>query len=116
MTENLKIGVSVHLLNPSGFVAQKSRPETNLPAALAEGDGKQMFFVRFNDKENMLFGGSNNRNDVSALARRVPGTPNAGRDTRPLLKGVGEGGRLGEVESRGDLYQGDIGLGQELLR
>jgi len=36
MTENLKIGVSVHLLNPAGFVAQKNRPETNIRAALAE--------------------------------------------------------------------------------
>jgi len=40
MTENLKIGVSVHLTNPLGFVAQKSRPETNFHAALAGGDEK----------------------------------------------------------------------------
>jgi hypothetical protein len=46
MTENLKIGVSVHLTNSSGFVAQKNRPETNLRAVLAEGDEKQVFFVR----------------------------------------------------------------------
>src|SRR4051794_23914462 len=45
MTENLKIGVSVHLLNPSGFVAQKNRPETNRRAALAGGDEKQVFAV-----------------------------------------------------------------------
>src|SRR5215207_7437933 len=38
MTENPKIGVSAPLLNPSGFVAQKSRPETNLPATPARGD------------------------------------------------------------------------------
>jgi hypothetical protein len=42
MTENLKIGVSVHLTNSSGFVAQKSGPETNLCAVLAEGDEKQV--------------------------------------------------------------------------
>jgi hypothetical protein len=46
MTENLKIGVPVHLANPAGFVAQKNRPETNLRAALAEGDEKHLFFVR----------------------------------------------------------------------
>ena len=57
MTENLEIGVSVHLANPSGFVAQKNGPERNLRAALAGGDEKQVFFVRFSDKENMLFGG-----------------------------------------------------------
>ena len=57
MTENLKIGISVHETNPAGFVAQTSRPETNFRAALAEGDGMQVFFVRFNDKENMLVGG-----------------------------------------------------------
>jgi hypothetical protein len=45
MTENLKSGVSVHLANPAGFVAQKSRPETSLRAALAGGDEKQVFFV-----------------------------------------------------------------------
>jgi hypothetical protein len=42
MTENLKIGVPVHLPNPSWFVAQKNRPETNLCAALAGGDEKQV--------------------------------------------------------------------------
>jgi len=46
MTENLKIGVPVHEANPSGFVAQKNGPETNLPATPAEGDEKQVFFVR----------------------------------------------------------------------
>jgi hypothetical protein len=46
MTENLKNGFSVHLINPSGFVARKNRPETNFRAALAEGDEKQVFFVR----------------------------------------------------------------------
>src|SRR3954454_15273134 len=56
-TGNLKIGVSVQLPNPSGFVGQRSGPETNLRAALAEGNEKQVFFVRFSDKENMLFGG-----------------------------------------------------------
>jgi hypothetical protein len=45
MTENLKIRVSAHLINPSGFVAQKSRPETNLLAALDRGDEKQVFAV-----------------------------------------------------------------------
>src|SRR5690242_19108586 len=40
------------------------------------------------------------------LGRPVPGTPNARRDPRPLLKGVCEGCRLGEVERRGDLHQG----------
>ena len=38
MTENLKIGVSVHIANSSGFVAQKSRPETNLPTTLPVGE------------------------------------------------------------------------------
>src|SRR3712207_3014771 len=57
MTGNHKIGVSVRLANPSGFVAQKNRPETNFRAALAEGDEKQVFFVRCNDKEEMPFGG-----------------------------------------------------------
>jgi hypothetical protein len=33
MTENLKIGVSVQLPNPSWFVVQKNGPETNLRAA-----------------------------------------------------------------------------------
>ena len=56
-TENLKIGVSVQLPNPSGFVGQKSGPETNLRAALAEGNEKQVFFVRCTDKEKMPFGG-----------------------------------------------------------
>ena len=55
-TENLKIGVSVHIANPSGFVAQKSRPETNLPATPAGADEKQVFPVRCNDKEEMPFG------------------------------------------------------------
>ena len=55
-TENLKIGVSVHLANPSGFVGQKSGPETNLRAALARGDEKQVFFVRSNSEEEMPFG------------------------------------------------------------
>src|SRR3954454_19634106 len=50
-TENLKIGVSVQLPNPSGFVGQKSGPETNLRAAMAEGNEKQVFSVRCNDKE-----------------------------------------------------------------
>src|SRR4051795_336391 len=45
MTENLKNGVSVHLLNPSGFVAQKDGPETNLPATPDGGDEKQVFAV-----------------------------------------------------------------------
>src|SRR4051795_11740877 len=45
MTENLKNGVSVHLANPSWFVAQKSGPETNFRAALARGDEKQVFAV-----------------------------------------------------------------------
>jgi len=42
MTENLKIGVSVQLVNPSWFVAQKSGPGTNFRAALARGDEKQV--------------------------------------------------------------------------
>jgi len=46
MTENLKNGVSVHIANPSGFIAQKSGPETNLRAASAGSDEKQVFFVR----------------------------------------------------------------------
>jgi hypothetical protein len=57
MTGNLKIGVSVYVANPAGFVAQKSRPETNLRTAPAGGDEKHLFFVRFNDEENMLLGG-----------------------------------------------------------
>ncbi len=57
MTENLEIGVSVRLANPSGFVAQKNKPETNLRTALAGGDEKQVFSVRRNDKEQMPFGG-----------------------------------------------------------
>jgi len=56
MTENLKIGVSVRLANPSWFVAQKSRPETDVRAALAEGDEKQVFFARRNDKEDIPLG------------------------------------------------------------
>jgi hypothetical protein len=51
MTENLENEVSVHLSNPAGFVAQKSRPETNLPATPAGGDEKQVFFVTCNRKE-----------------------------------------------------------------
>ena len=43
---NLKTGVSAQLPNPSGFVGQKSGPETNLHAALAGGNEKQVFFVR----------------------------------------------------------------------
>jgi hypothetical protein len=42
MAENLKNGVSAHLSNPPGFVAQKNGPETNLRAALARGDEKQV--------------------------------------------------------------------------
>ena len=57
MTENLKIGVPVHVANPSGFVAQKSGPETSLRATLAGGDEKQVFFVSCCDKEEMPFGG-----------------------------------------------------------
>src|SRR5215212_6142079 len=57
MTENLKNGVPVHVPNPSGFVAQKSGPKTNLPATPAGGDEKQVFPVRCNDKEEMPFGG-----------------------------------------------------------
>src|SRR3954466_3826405 len=45
MTENLKNGVPVHLFNPSGFVAQKSGPETNLWTTPAGGDEKQVFAV-----------------------------------------------------------------------
>src|SRR3954466_8066418 len=45
MTENLEFRVPVHLANPSGFVAQKSRPETNLPTTPAGGDEKQVFAV-----------------------------------------------------------------------
>ena len=56
MTENPKIGVPVRPLNPSGFVGQKSGPETSLRAALAEGDENQVFPVRCNDKEEMPFG------------------------------------------------------------
>jgi hypothetical protein len=41
MTENLKNGVPVRVTNPSGFVAQKNRPERNLCTALAGGDEKQ---------------------------------------------------------------------------
>ena len=57
MTESLKVWVPAHPLNPSGFDAQKGRRETNFHAALAGVDEIQMFFVRFNDKENMLVGG-----------------------------------------------------------
>jgi hypothetical protein len=51
MTESLKIQVPAHPLNPSGFDAQKGRRETNLRAALAGGDEKQVFFVTTNGKE-----------------------------------------------------------------
>src|SRR4051812_26400554 len=43
MTENLEFRVSVHLANPSWFVAQKSEPEMSLRAAPAGGDEKQVF-------------------------------------------------------------------------
>src|SRR3954452_8621638 len=56
MTESPKIQVPAHPLNPSGFDVQKGRRETNLRAVLAEGDEKQVFPVRSNDKEEMPLG------------------------------------------------------------
>src|SRR3954464_9063764 len=46
-----------------------------------------------------------------ALGRPMPGTPNAGRHTRPPLKRVGEGGWLREIEGCGDLRQKNVGVG-----
>src|SRR3954453_13812486 len=82
MTGNLKKAVSVHLANPAGFVAQKNRPETNLCAALAGGDEKQVFPVRSNDKGKMPLG------EVMAAvmdAARLPGSPRSldGQPRRP---------------------------------
>ena len=57
MTENLKTGVLVHRTNPPGVVAQGSGFATNPLAAPIGGNGRQVFFVRFNDRENMLLGG-----------------------------------------------------------
>src|SRR3954447_8654418 len=54
MTESLKNGVSVHLTNSSGFVAQKSGPETNLRAPLARGDEKQVFSVTLRRRRHDL--------------------------------------------------------------
>src|SRR3954447_21461342 len=45
MTENLKIWVPAHPLNPSGFGVQKGRRETNVRAALAGVDEIQVFAV-----------------------------------------------------------------------
>src|SRR3954470_6772493 len=86
MTENLKIGVPVHLTNSSGFVAQKNRPETNLRAVLAEGDEKQVFFVRSNDKEEMPLGEA-----MPAVmdAARPPGSPRS-LDGQPRRPGSGQ--------------------------
>ena len=41
----------MQLPNPSGLVGQKSGPETNLRAALAGGNEKRVFFVRYGEKE-----------------------------------------------------------------
>src|SRR4051794_36465505 len=107
MTENLANGVSVHLTNSSGFVAQKSGPETNLRAPLARGDEKQVFFVRSrvlrgetsrkagcgksarpvcNDKEEMPLGEA-----MPAVmdAARPPGSPRS-LDGQPRRPGSGQ--------------------------
>src|SRR4051795_8931142 len=86
MTENLANGVSVHLTNSSGFVAQKSGPETNLRAPLARGDEKQVFFVRCNDKEKTPLGGV-----MAAVmdAARPPGSPRS-LDGQPRRPGSGQ--------------------------
>src|SRR3954466_13830980 len=86
MTENLKIGVSVHIANPSWFVAQKSGPETDLRAPLARGDEKQMFPVRSNDKEEMPLGEA-----MPAVmdAARPPGSPRS-LDGQPRRPGSGQ--------------------------
>src|SRR3954462_5411532 len=62
MTENLKNEVSVHLANPSWFVAQKNGPETNLPATPAGGDGNQVFAVTLHRR----------RHDLKKAQLRVP--------------------------------------------
>src|SRR3954466_1886638 len=86
MTENLANGVSVHLTNSSGFVAQKSGPKTNLRAPLARGDEKQVFFVRSNDKEEMPLGEA-----MPAVmdAARLPGSPRS-LDGQPRRPGSGQ--------------------------
>src|SRR3954462_3710769 len=86
LTANLKIGVYVPLLNTSGFVVQKSRPETNFPSPPAGGDGKQVFFVRSNDKEEMPLGEA-----MPAVmdAARPPGSPRS-LDSQPRRPGSGQ--------------------------
>src|SRR4051812_29629017 len=86
MTENLEFRVPVHLLNPAGFVAQKSGPETNLCAALAGGDEKQVFSVRSNDKEKRPPGEA-----MAAVidAARLPDSPRS-LDGQPRRPGSGQ--------------------------
>src|SRR4051794_20420708 len=86
MTENLEFRVPVHVRKPSGFVAQKSGPETDLRAPLARGDEKQVFFVRSNDKEEMSLGEA-----MPAVmdAARPPGSPRS-LDGQPRRPGSGQ--------------------------
>src|SRR3954454_15922463 len=86
MTEKLKNGVPVHQANPAEFVAQKSGLETNLPATPAEGDEKQVFFVRSNDKEEMPLGEA-----MPAVmdAARLLGSPRS-LDGQPRRPGSGQ--------------------------
>src|SRR3954451_4583328 len=87
MTENLEFRVPVHVRKPSGFVAQKCGPETDLRAPLARGDEKQVFFVRSNDKEEMPLGEA-----MPAVmdAARPPGSPRS-LDGQPRRPGSGLG-------------------------